>query len=54
MEFVMFYCRGQLPNEKSEIIARELINYNNKNIIDVVHLRAKLGHIDSKDDIIRV
>ena len=53
IEFVKFYCRDKLPNEKSEIMARELIKYNSKVIKEVISFSKVLRETDTKEDIVR-
>ena len=54
IEFVKFYCRDKLPNEKSEIMARELIKYNSKVIKEVISFSKVLRGTDTKEDIVRI
>lgn len=54
IEFVKFYCRNKLPNEKSEIMARELIKYNSKSIKEVIGFSKILRETDTKEDIVRI
>jgi hypothetical protein len=51
--FVKFYCRDRLPNEKSEIMARELIKYNSKVIKEVISFSKILRETDTREDIVR-
>ena len=54
IEFVKFYCRNKLPNEKGEIMARELIKYNSKVIKEVISFSKILRETDTKEDIVRI
>jgi len=54
IEFVKFYCRNKLPDEKSEIMARELIKYNSKVIKEVISFSKILRETDTKEDIVRI
>ncbi len=54
IEFVKFYCRNKLPNEKSEIMARELIKYNSKVIKEVISFSKILRETDTREDIVRI
>jgi hypothetical protein len=54
IEFVKFYCRDKLPDEKSETMARELIKYNSKVIKEVISFSRMLRETDTKEDIVRI
>ena len=54
IEFVKFYCRNKLPDEKSETMARELIKYNSKVIKEVISFSKILRETDTKEDIVRI
>ncbi len=54
IEFVKFYCRDKIPDEKSEIMARELIKYNSKVIKEVISFSKILRETDTKEDIVRI
>ncbi len=54
IEFVKFYCRDKLPDEKSEIMARELIKHNSKVIKEVIRFSKILRETDTKEDIVRI
>ncbi len=54
IEFVKFYCRDKLPDEKSETMARELIKYNSKVIKEVISFSKILRETDTKEDIVRI
>jgi hypothetical protein len=54
IEFVRFYCRNKLPDEKSEIMARELLKHNSKVIKEVINFSKILRETDTKEDIVRI